>query len=168
MRTDGARRALLAAGPSAFAVLLVLAASLPWGLPYFALLCPMVGLIAVYYWTVHWPDLMPAPGAFVIGLVNDLISGGPLGLNAFVLTLAQSVTLANRRVLAGESFLLVWFGFAAIALGAGAALWLGASLFWTTLLSPRALLAQLAVTIAVYPLAAQLFALAHRRLLARA
>lgn len=168
MRIDGARRLLYAAGPTALTILLVLLASLPWGLPHFALLCPMVGLIAVYYWTVHRPDLMPAGGAFAIGLVTDVVSGAPLGLDAFVLTLAHAVTRANRRALMGESFLLVWLGFVAVAAGAGAACWLAASLFWTALLSPRSLIAQLAVTVAVYPLAAQLFALAQRRLPARA
>jgi rod shape-determining protein MreD len=168
VRTDRARRLLLAASPSALAIVLVLLASLPWGLPQFAMLSPMVGLAAVYYWTVHRPDLMPPLGAFAIGLVADLISGEPLGLHAFVLTLAQAVALLNRRALAGESFLLVWLGFAAITAMAGAAQWLCASLFWWTLLSPRALIAQAAVTVAVYPLAAQFFALAQRRLLARA
>ena len=167
MRADRARRLLLVASPSALAIVLVLLASLPWGLPQFSMLCPMLGLIAVYYWTVHRPDFMPPAGAFAVGLVTDLIVGGPLGLNAFVLTLAQAVALMNRRALAGESFLLVWLGFAAILAISGAALWLGASLFWTTLLSPRALLAQLAVTFAIYPLAAQFFALTQRRLLAQ-
>src|SRR5690606_23391529 len=110
----------------------------------------------------------PVAGAFAVGLSVDLLSGGPLGLNAFVLTLVHAVTRANRRALAGESFLLVWLGFVAVAAGAGLALWLAASLFWASLLAPRALLAQLAVTVAVYPLAAQLFALAQRRLLAEA
>jgi rod shape-determining protein MreD len=167
MRIDRARRLLLVASPSALAIVLILLASLPWGLPQFSMLCPMLGLIAVYYWTVHRPDFMPPAGAFAIGLVTDLIVGGPLGLNAFVLTLAQAVALMNRRALAGESFLLVWLGFAAIVSLSGAALWLGASLFWTTLLSPRALLAQIAVTFAIYPLAAQFFALTQRRLLER-
>jgi rod shape-determining protein MreD len=167
MRIDRARRLLLVASPSALAIVLILLASLPWGLPQFSMLCPMLGLIAVYYWTVHRPDFMPPAGAFAIGLVTDLIVGGPLGLNAFVLTLAQAVALMNRRALAGESFLLVWLGFAAIVALSGAALWLGASLFWTTLLSPRALLAQIAVTFAIYPLAAQFFALTQRRLLER-
>jgi len=168
MRTDRARRLLFVAGPSAFAILLVVLASLPWGLPHFTLLCPMVGLVAVYYWTVHRPDLMPAGGAFAIGLAADLVSGAPLGLDAFVLTLAHAVTRANRRALMGESFRLVWLGFFAVAAGAGFVYWLAASLFWTTLLPPRALVAQLAVTVAVYPLAAQLFALAQRRLPVRA
>jgi rod shape-determining protein MreD len=168
VRTDRLSRLLFAAAPSALAVALVLLASLPWGLPHFSMLCPMVGLIAVYYWTVHRPDLMPASGAFAIGLVTDLVSGAPLGLDALVLTLAHWVTRANRRALLGESFALVWLGFLAVAAGAGAAYWLAASLFWTAILPPRALVAQLVVTVAVYPLAAQLFALAQRRLPVRA
>lgn len=164
MRSDGLRRLLLVAGPTVLAILLVIVESLPWGLPQFSMLSPMLGLIAVYYWTVHRPDLMPAAGAFAVGLSVDLLSGGPLGLEAFVLTLAHAVTRANRRALAGESFLVVWLGFFAVAAGAGFALWLGAAAFWAGLLSPRALLAQVAVTIAVYPLAAQFFALAQRRL----
>lgn len=163
MRADGLRRLFLAASPTALAIALVLLESLPWGLPQFSMLSPMIGLIAVYYWTVHRPDLMPAAGAFAVGLSVDLLSGGPLGLEAFVLTLAHALTRANRRALTGESFLLVWLGFVAVAAGAGFVLWLGASAYWADLLSPRALIAQLAVTIAVYPLAAQLFAVAQRR-----
>src|SRR5690606_13303248 len=95
VRTDRARALLLAAIPRALGIFLVLLASLPWGLPQFAMLSPMLGLISVYHWTVHRPDLMPVAGAFAVGLSVALLSGGPLGLNAFVLTLVHAVTRAN-------------------------------------------------------------------------
>src|ERR1700679_3446240 len=49
---------------------------------------PLLALIPVYYWCLVRPDLMTPAAAFVIGMVEDILSGAPPGMwtLSFVLT----------------------------------------------------------------------------------
>ena len=42
-------------------------------------------LMAVYYWSAYRPTLVPLWFVFFMGLLLDLLSGAPIGLNALVL-----------------------------------------------------------------------------------
>ncbi len=72
-RLDGTARGL---SPFAFTVLLVMIGMVPIGVPNFAPIMPALGLIAVFFWLVHQPDLMPAWAVFLVGLIQDLLGGG--------------------------------------------------------------------------------------------
>ncbi len=71
--------------PGFVAVGLLLFSVLPLGLPYFGDVRPLLILIAVFYWSIFWPELMPAILVFAIGLGFDLLAGGPPGIMALVL-----------------------------------------------------------------------------------
>lgn len=69
-------------GISAFGSILLLTvlAALPWGLPsedrFFL---PLLPLVAIHYWTLRHPQLIPEWLVFVIGLCLDVLTHGPLG-----------------------------------------------------------------------------------------
>ena len=151
--------------PVAVSLLLVLAAILPYGLPKSSLAAPILALISVYYWSVFRPELMPAGAAFLIGLMVDVLSGGPPGLNALVLILVHWAASGQRRVLAGKSFAVAWLGYLLIAAGAAIINWFFASLFHTTAIESVPLVVSRAIGTAAYPLVA-LF-LARMQLLIR-
>src|SRR3546814_14355387 len=71
--------------------------------------------MAVFYWSIFRADLMTMLGAFLIGLFLDLLSGGPLGLNAATLLLIHELGVSQRRVFLGSSFLVNWTAFALVA-----------------------------------------------------
>ncbi|MCW5730286.1 MAG: rod shape-determining protein MreD [Alphaproteobacteria bacterium] len=151
--------------PSLFGIALILLALLPFGLPQFSSVMPLLSVIAVYYWGVYRPDLLPAWAAFALGLVEDALSGGPLGLMALVLALVQGVCVSQRRFLAGAGFVVGWSGFALVAGGAALFIWSVSSLYYLHLFDPRQALAQWALTVFAYPLLAWTFLLAERRML---
>jgi len=141
---------------------------LPFYLPGYAAVAPALSLMAVYYWTVHRPDLLPAPAVFAVGLFVDIVSGLPLGVHALLLLLAHAVVLAQRRFFHGKSFLVVWWGFAMVAAPATLLTWLLLVALAGRLIAPAPALFQLGVTLAAYPLVSWLLAWAQRRLLGRA
>lgn len=151
--------------PALQAMVLLLLALVPLGVPHLAEVSPMVSVMAVYYWSIYRPDLMPAPAAFAIGLVQDLLSGGPVGMMALVLVLVQGVCMSQRRVIVSSSFLLGWLLFMVIAAGASLATWMVAAAFYWALFDPRPLLVQLLLTVALYPIFDWLFGRTERRLL---
>jgi rod shape-determining protein MreD len=151
--------------PLILALALVLLSVVAYGVPDLAVVTPSFGTMAVYYWAIYRPDLLPAPAAFLIGLAQDVLGGGPTGLMALVLLLVHAVTVSQRRVFVGKSFLVGWWGFAIIASGAGLLTWLAAAA-WFGALPPVAPSAyQTLLTIVLYPCIAWLFSRVHLTLL---
>ena len=78
-------------------------------------MAPALPLIAVFYWTLYRPDLMPPVAAFVIGLLQDILGGLPLGVSACVLVGVHAAVNTQRRFFIGKSFAVVWLGFALVS-----------------------------------------------------
>jgi rod shape-determining protein MreD len=97
---------------------------LPIGLPHWGTLAPPLMLAAVYYWSLARPDLMPPTAAFVLGLFQDLLTAAPVGSCALILVLTQWIMRGQQRFLANRPFLLMWAGFAPVAMLATLLEWL--------------------------------------------
>ncbi|WP_416897858.1 MAG: rod shape-determining protein MreD [Minwuia sp.] len=146
---------LLLALPGVLTLLLVLMETVPIGAPLLGPVLPSLTLISVFVWSTQRPDLMPHWLAFSIGLIQDLVIGGPLGLNALLLLVIQGVCTSQRRFLAaGRPFLLVWLGFAIVALPAALAQWIIACIYFTAVLPITDSLIQAALNVALFPVAA--------------
>lgn len=158
-RLDAAARA---AAPTLTTLALIVLSVVPLRLPEFAAIVPSFALMAVYYWTMYRAEVMPAPAVFGIGVFQDLLSGGPFGVNAFVLLLVHGAVLTQRRVLMRRPFSLGWLGFVAVALMGFALNWLAMTALNLTLFDPRPALVQYVMTAMLYPPVAWMFVAVHR------
>ena len=158
-RLDAAARA---AAPTLTALALIILGVVPLRLPEFAAIVPSFALMAVYYWTMYRAELMPAPAVFGIGVFQDLLAGGPFGVNAFVLLLVHGAVLTQRRVLMRRPFSLGWLGFVAVALMGFTLNWLAMAALNLTLFDPRAALVQYVMTAMLYPPVAWMFVAVNR------
>ncbi|WP_029009753.1 rod shape-determining protein MreD [Azospirillum halopraeferens] len=161
-RLDRAGRNL---APFAVTVMLVLVAMVPLHIPAYTQVAPALTLMSVYYWVIHRPDLLRPLAVFAIGLLEDLLSGAPLGMNALVLVAAYWVVLSQRRFFLASTFALLWFGFVMIALGAALLQWAALSAYYATVLPMDAGFHQALLTIVLFPLFAWLFIRIHRAFL---
>ena len=143
--------------PAGLTFLLILATVLPTHLPGYARVTPILALISVYHWAVYRPHLLPAWAVFILGLLQDFLSGAPIGINVLVFLTVQWLVLSQRQFLVGKSFLIYWFGFALVALVAAGEMWLLASIQYLTLLSPSGIFAQYLVTAGIFPVIAWMF-----------
>ena len=91
------------------------------------------------------------------GLVQDLLGGAPVGLHALVMLTVYGTVVWQRRFLVGKSFVIYWFGFALIGLGASAESWLLASLWNLVFLDLRAIFFQYLLAIGLFPVIAWIF-----------
>ena len=132
-------------------LVLVMFAVIPVQVPYYGPIAVNVGVMAVFYWVVYRPDLMPPSAAFLIGLWQDIMIGTPLGLNALVLLVVQMALVAQRRFFQGKSFMVVWWAFAMLALLAALLSWILTMALYTVWLIPTPAVFQLLLTIALYP-----------------
>ncbi len=76
---------------------------------------PRFGIIIVFFWMIHRPDMMTVPMVFMVGLAQDLILGDIAG--AGVLSLMIATILLDRMLPPIRTMPLVWrwLGFAAFA-----------------------------------------------------
>ena len=151
--------------PLALTLALALLSVVPLRIPSLAPVTPALTLMAIYFWSIYRPDRLPLVATFLVGLIQDALSGAPLGLTALVLLLAQGVVLSQRRFFHGQAFLFEWWGFMLVAPGAALATWAFTSLYFGVLVTPRPLGFQLLLTIALYPCLAWLFARAQAYLM---
>ena len=161
-RLDGTARNLI---PFTFTVLLIIFGMVPLGVPGFGPVMPALGVIAVFFWLVYRPDLMPAWAVFLVGLTQDLLGGGALGVGVFVLLVVYAALVGQRRYLAQANFFLVWLAFLPVAAGAFVLTWLFNGLIADALLAPGPAAAQYLSTVLFYPFIAWLFLQARRAFL---
>jgi rod shape-determining protein MreD len=154
-----------AASPVLLTFAAVIVNVIPVRLPNYAELSPSLVLMVVFYWTVHRPDLMRPWHVFIIGLLDDILSGTPLGVNALVLLFTHWAIMSQHKVFRSESFGLIWFGFALVAAGAQLLMVVLGLFAGSGLVDPMVMITQYALTIAVYPPIAFLMGRAQRAFL---
>jgi rod shape-determining protein MreD len=150
----GPVRLLAAMMPLLLAIGLVLLVNLPVSLTGRLLPAPVLALAAVYYWVLVRPDLMPPPAVFIVGLLEDVLSGGPPGLWAAGFLAAYLLADRQRETLAGLSGIGAILGFAGSMLVAAATAYcLAWAIYWRA--APLApLFLETVITVLFYPLIA--------------
>lgn len=158
-------RVFRAAAPTALGLFGAFLLSAPLRLFEGAIATPIIPLVVVYFWSLYSPRYLPAASVFLIGLVQDLLTGGPLGLWPAVYLAVQYVAISQQAYFLGREVHVVWIGFAVAAATVSLILWLFMSLMSATLLPVSGLAMQMLTTIAVYPLFAVAFGNLHRRVI---
>jgi len=165
-RMDALARKLV---PFGLTLALMLFALTPTQIPGLSHLTPMYALAAVYFWSIYRPDLIGYGTSFSIGLLEDLLTGAPLGCSALVLLLCQYLVFRQPKFFNAKPFGVFWLAFAVLAIGAGLLKWICVGL-----VAPGGftrfgdMFAAALMTVAVYPVIAWLLAKAQMKLLASA
>src|ERR1700684_1414915 len=85
---------------------------------------PLLSFMPLYFWAIVRPDLMTPFWAFMLGLLEDFLSGGPPGIWAASYVAAYAFIDNWRDMLAGLSGVGALAGFAFAALVAVASAYL--------------------------------------------
>ncbi len=150
------------AWPATLMFLGLLAIGIPFGIPGQAELRPAYAMACVFFWSLYRPASVPAPVVAGAGLLLDLLGVSPLGMWAVLLLVLQGSTLAARRRLIPQGFLMTWLVFFSFAAAGAALAWLLQSLLELNMLpvGPEAVVCLAAA--GVYPALAGFFIRAHR------
>jgi rod shape-determining protein MreD len=152
--------------PVALTLLLTMLSVVPVRLPAASTLAPDIVLIAVFYWTVHRPDLMRLWTVFIIGLLGDVLSGTPLGVHPIVLVVVHTAIISQHKIFRGASFGMVWWAFSLIAPVAHVLAAIIAFVATGALTDLSLFALRVVLTIGFYPALAWLLGRAQRALLA--
>lgn len=142
--------------PFGLVFLLLIIDAVPFHIPGFAQVAPLLPMIGIYFWAVYRPDLMPATAVFALGILHDFLSGLPVGVSAVTFLAVLGVGMAQRAFFFGKSFLIVWLGFVIVAAGAITMQWLMLSVIIGHFVDGRSAFYQYGLTAAVFPFLAWL------------
>lgn len=158
------RGAVGASIPFLCALLGVIASNIPVSVFGALVPPPMFGLMPIYFWGLVRPDLMPPGAVLVIGILQDLLGGGPAGVWTLSFVAAYAVVDRERDSFAGLAGIGAILGFAAAMLVAGAAAYgITAALYWR--LPPVApIVVEIAISVVFYIPVALILGVIHRRL----
>ena len=153
--------------PLLLGILLGTIVYVPFGTPELSVLLPSLTMPLVYHWAIYRPQTMPPAIAFLIGLWQDIIVGGPLGLMALVLVLLCGVVETQRQVFRTQAFAVNWMGYAIISLALTLLAWGIASWWYWTGFGLVPFVTQWGLGVVVYPLLAIVFTRLDRALFDR-
>ncbi len=143
--------------PFALTFVLLVVGAIPFHIPGFAQVAPLLPMIGIYFWAVYRPDLMPSAAVFLIGILHDFLSGLPVGISALIFLMVQGAALAQRSFFFGKSFVIVWIGFVFVAAGALAGEWILLSIIAGEFIHARTALYQFGLTVAIFPVLSWMF-----------
>jgi rod shape-determining protein MreD len=152
--------------PFVTALLAVLMMATQTRVPRLNSLMPPLALCVVYFWSIHRPALFGLGSAFTVGLIQDLLTGVPLGLNTLVLLLVRAGVATQSRFFVGKPFSVHWWGFCLITLLAALTSWMLAAVAIGMVAPIGQVLASALLSTAVFPLAFWGCDVIERRLLA--
>ncbi|MBP7336201.1 rod shape-determining protein MreD [Niveispirillum sp.] len=148
--------------PFSVTILAMLVGMVPLPLPGYAMVTVPLMLMCLFYWVIHRPDLLRPLVVFMIGLLQDLIGGTPIGMTSMVLITAYWLLITQRRFFLGRSFVMLWIGFALVATGAAVVQWAVFALMTAKILDAGPVLVQAVLGVALFPLMAWLLQRLHR------
>ena len=143
--------------PALVCAFCVVATVLPYGSFGGITLAPIFPRAAIYFFVLTRPDQITPFVILLVGVLHDLLSGSPLGLWALVYLSAYGLTAALRIVFVGQTASGAWPGFILVAVSAGVAIWILASLFFGTVVAVVPVVVQMMFTAALYPVLAWVF-----------
>ncbi|MBU0800423.1 MAG: rod shape-determining protein MreD [Alphaproteobacteria bacterium] len=149
--------------PQLLLLLLLILNLMALPVPYAGPVKPMLVMMAVYYWSIYRPTLLPPWLCFIVGLLMDILSGMPPGVNAFILVALQWLVQDQRRFLMGQPYVTIWAVFGLVMGGAALAEWvlLGLVLGWAAL---TPVLAAVLLSLFLFPFVTLLLVFTHRLL----
>jgi rod shape-determining protein MreD len=150
--------------PFVSGLVLIFLSQLPVNVSDGFLVTPAFPLMAIYFWSLYRPDLMPPAAVFTLGLLHDFMSSSFLGLWSFIYLVTYAFVSGQRTHLLNRVSHRVWFGFGLVMIVATVTAWLFTSIVFSEFLSPGPFLAQAALSILVYPLVGRVLAIFHARL----
>ena len=126
---------------------------------------PLLGLIPIYFWCLVRPDLMTPAAAFAIGILQDVMAGGPPGIWTLSFVVTYAVVERQRDGFAGLSGLGAVLGFATAALITCAVAYLvTAALYYGRMPPLGAIVGELVITVLFYIPGAYVVGAIHRYL----
>ncbi len=126
--------------------------SLNFQVSYTGYYMPHLVLLAIYYWSLFYPSLMPYWLIFLLGLLFDIIFGLPFGASSLQFLILSWITKSQRDTVMKQPFITMWGISCLILIVAALIQWAVNSLYYKQLYQISDVLIQFMLTATIYPL----------------
>ncbi len=125
---------------------------------------PLLALMPIYFWCLVRPDLMSPAWAFLIGVLEDILSHSPPGVWGASFIVAYALIDRQRDVFAGLSGFGAILGFATAALVACTTAYGIVTVYYWHFMPIAPIMSLLAMTVLFYVPVAAILGFVHRKL----
>ena len=143
--------------PFVLSLILVVLSVIPTHIPVYMEVAPILPLVSIYHWAIYRPNLLPVFAVFILGLLQDILVGTPIGLYTLVFLTVYGIITSQRRFFAGKSFVFYWLGFAIISMLASFESYFLGSVWNVTILDFNAAIFQYLILLGIFPTLAWFF-----------
>ena len=113
---------------------------------------PMVGIICVYFWVIYRPDLFNLWSVFILGVVSDILSLAPMGINLFMYLLTYLAVVNLIKYVNDKTFEILWAGMALLLPVIMFAAWLVISIYYEHFVPLKGLFFSYLLSVVIYPI----------------
>jgi len=121
-------------------------------------------LMAVFYWTIFRPSLLPYIFIFLCGIAQDILMHYPIGFHAIFFLLFQFIIKRQRIFLMGQSHFALWMIFSLSCILYFLVEWLFFSLIFLSVENAEISVISGIITILLYPIITFIFIPFHKLL----
>jgi len=130
----------------------VLATTVPWGLPADATFAPpLIVMTMIFCWRALPGTVFPSYLALLLGLLTDILSGGPLGFWALMALIAANAGARAPSPADAQDRNRLWLFWACVAAAIGLLAWLLGSLYVVRLIDAWPIAFGACVSILLFP-----------------
>jgi rod shape-determining protein MreD len=98
--------------PAAIIILMLLLSAVLSHIAGLGQVMPLLTLINIYYWSVFYPGMLPYWLLFTLGILQDTLTGQPLGFSSFINIIFAWMLTGRLHMLIPPSFAMLWLRFA--------------------------------------------------------
>jgi rod shape-determining protein MreD len=113
---------------------------------------PLLVIVGIYYWCMFLPGSLPYSFLFILGILQDTLTGAPLGFSSFMNVMLAWIVLHRFHVVGGMSFATIWLRFIAVCLAAVILEWCIMSIYYDRMLPVQLSVLKLISTCFAYPI----------------
>lgn len=148
--------------PFLLSLLCVMLYVAPLRLGNFTIPMPLFPFMAIYFWSMTRPEYMPYIAVFLIGLFQDLLTGGPVGLWALTYLLSVVFLSTQVEIIAGRGRSVMWAGFVLAILMVTILVWIFARIALGPNPAGGHLVTEMVLSVLAYPLVGRFFMMVQR------
>ena len=149
--------------PVLTSLLFMLLAFVPFSFSLFYDVRPDFGLMCIYFWMLHRPDLFSLLIVVLMGLVSMAVSSS-VGGSALLCYLCMYLLVYNtQKLFNAKSFVVIWYGFMALSHVSMLIKWLVVSVYYNEFLPLSMLMLGYLMGAFLYPLISMVLAFIQNR-----
>lgn len=149
--------------PLVTSIAFLLLAYVPVNFSFFYNVRPDFGLMCIYFWMLHRPDLIGIGTIVIMGVVSIAISSSVIGASLIAYLVMYVLMYNFQKLFNAKPFVVIWYGFMALSLVSILVKWLVVSVYYNMFLPLSILMLGYLIGIVMYPLMAIVLAFVQNR-----